>query len=371
MIVSYLRSSSIGNWSFCQHQYFLTYVLGLRSPSNQKADKGTITHKVMECLAQIKQEIQRNPEAKTVSINDDALGLIEGIDVETILKPYKLSTEEVDAINRTRINKSTYKTPCQLPYGHVRFGVEIVERLIDLSYKYYSEVNNHHDWKPVDFKDCTNWSWMALEHNNGQFDPRKRDIVAPEPHFDIAIEKDWAKFTHEGIERTLAIKGTIDLVTDLGDGVYEIVDWKTGQRLDWATGKEKDYKKLKEDTQLLLYHYACTKLFPEAKQIILTIFFIRDGGPFSMCFDISDLSKLENILKTKFQEISKCELPKLQDHSQKSFKCTKLCHFYKTKIGSENTCMAIHKEIKKHGMEHVIKTRSAENFDVNFYESPG
>ena len=31
---------------------------------------------------------------------------------------------------------------------------------------------------------------------------------------------------------TLALKGTIDLITDVGDGVYEIIDWKTGRRLD-------------------------------------------------------------------------------------------------------------------------------------------
>ena len=86
----------------------------------------------------------------------------------------------------------------------------------------------------------------------------------------------------------LAIKGTIDLVTEVDDGVIEVVDWKTGQRKDWATGEQKDYEKLSKDPQLLLYYYAISKLFPQYEQAIMSIFYIRDGGPFSLCFDESD-----------------------------------------------------------------------------------
>jgi hypothetical protein len=35
-------------------------VLGWRGPSNKKADKGTIVHKVLEILAVIKQGLQDN-----------------------------------------------------------------------------------------------------------------------------------------------------------------------------------------------------------------------------------------------------------------------------------------------------------------------
>ena len=44
----------------CQQQYFLEYVLGWRGPSGQKADKGTITHKVLEILVVIKKAQQDN-----------------------------------------------------------------------------------------------------------------------------------------------------------------------------------------------------------------------------------------------------------------------------------------------------------------------
>ncbi|MAJ03272.1 MAG: hypothetical protein CMH03_00685, partial [Marinovum sp.] len=122
------------------------------------------------------------------------------------------------------------------------------------------------------------------------------NVVDPEPHFDIPIEEDWAKYEYEMpngevIEGRLAIKGTIDLVTKIDDDTIEVIDWKTGRRLDWATGQEKDYKKLTTDAQLLLYNYAISKLYPDYKQAIMTIFFVKDGGPFSMCFDKEDQDK--------------------------------------------------------------------------------
>ena len=58
MIVTYIRSSSYGNYDFCQMQYFMTYVLGYRSESGKKAQLGTTCHKVMECLASCQKELQ-------------------------------------------------------------------------------------------------------------------------------------------------------------------------------------------------------------------------------------------------------------------------------------------------------------------------
>ena len=56
----------------CEQQYFIEYVLGWRGPSNQKADKGTIVHKVLEILAFIKQGIQNDKK----TIHDDIVGKI-------------------------------------------------------------------------------------------------------------------------------------------------------------------------------------------------------------------------------------------------------------------------------------------------------
>ena len=177
MIVTYIRSSSYNNYDYCQMQYFITYVLGHRSVSGKKAQLGTIIHKVMECLASCKKELQENTDSKSLSITDDALGEIE----------------------YTKRSLHTKK---------------FVNSLIDRSFDYYTE-NCVHNYTQADKKFCITNTYKALEYNDGQFDPRKRNVVDAEPQFDIPIEEDWAKYKYKMpdgkiIEGQLAIKGTED-----------------------------------------------------------------------------------------------------------------------------------------------------------------
>ena len=289
MIITYFRSSSYNTHSMCEQQYFFEYVLGWRGPSGQKADKGTIVHKVLEILAMIKQGQQNN----LTHINDDEfLG-------------------EID-INNYSLNS-------------------IIEKV----YKHYTTANSHHTWALKDYKDCYNWVYKAIEFNNGMFDPRNRNILRPEQHFDLVIEKPWAKYNYnidnQNIEGYLGLKGTIDLITLANEDTIEVIDWKTGKRLDWATGQEKTQEKLEKDAQLKIYHYAIKKLYPHIQNVIFSIYFINDGGPFSMVFHDDDLIDTENMLRAKFEIIKNTKKPRLN----KSWMCNKLCHFGKTTF--ENT----------------------------------
>ena len=218
----------------------------------------------------------------------------------------------------------------------------------------------------------------ALKYNDGQFDPRKRNVVASEPQFDIAIEEDWAKYEYKMpdgklVEGRLAIKGTIDLVTEVDEGVIEVIDWKTGRRLNWATGEEKTYEKLLEDPQLLLYNYAISKLFPEYKQAIMSIYYIRDGGPFSMCFDKSDQDKFLEMLEKRFKQIQRNDFPQPISRNRTNFKCTKLCHFYKNKWPGTNISMCEHVEehLKAFGEEDTVQRCTRDGHNIGYYEAPG
>ena len=208
--IAYFRSSSFNAHRFCPMQYYLEYALGWRGPSGKKADKGTIVHKVLEITALCKKGAQ---DGKKI-ITDDFIG--------------RVSTANPDP--------------------------KYLEKVIARVYKKYTEAASHHEWSEKDEKDCVKWGWKALQYNEGMFDPRNRDVVEAEPHFDIALEHDWAscsyKIEDEEVSGILSLKGTIDLITDLGDGVYEIIDWKTGRRLDWATGDKKEQKDLFKDPQL-------------------------------------------------------------------------------------------------------------------------
>lgn len=328
----------------CEQQYFIEYVLGLRSPSNKKADKGTIVHKVLEILACIKQAQQNDLDA----INDDMLGDI-----------------------------STTKY--------------VLDTIIKQVYKYYTSQFKHHMWEDKDYKDCHAWVYKAINYNDGAFDPRNRVIVQPEQHFDILIDKEWAKFkysTKDGpLEGKLAIKGTIDLITRIDDKTLEIVDWKTGRRLDWATGQEKTLAKLQHDPQLKMYHYAVQQLYPEVEHIIVSIFFINDGGAYSICYSRDDLASTENMLRNKFETIKSTQIPKLN----KTWKCNKLCHFGKSTF--ENThvqpmieyrdnqitnihqpmtkCEQIKHDVETQGIKNVVDSYTVPGYTIGKYKAPG
>lgn len=377
MLITYIRSSSYNNWDFCQMQYYMNYVLGLPRSSAKKADQGTIVHKVMEVLANCKKEMQRSwCPPQTFTYKDEHIGLVEW-NSDEFLKPTALTNDEVDAINKTRINKYTYKHDAKIPYGTIHYGKEFVDDIFERAYDYYSS----DDWKPVDRKDCYNWTWMAIEYKNGMFDPRRRNIVDAEPHFDFEIDKPWATYKWtlpdgQEISGKLGIKGTIDLITTHPGGIIEIVDWKTGQRKDWATKiksqEVKTYTKLTNDFQLMLYYYAAKRLYPEAKQIIVSIMFVRDGGPYTICMDENTIRQVEDRLCDRFQEIAACQLPAMQDATQRDFRCTRICDYYKMVApNGDNMCKFIHEQIQKRGLDEVTNKYTQEGFSVGTYQAPG
>ena len=340
MITTYFRSSSLNNWKYCELQYFMTYVLGHYSPSGKKADLGTITHAVLETLAICKKRTQFNKRSK-MKITQEPLGDFSFTDAE-------LSTEA------------------------------FVNKVLDRSFEFYKTNSKHNEFNEKDYQFCYKMVWDTLAYNNGQFDPRNRKVIDTEPHFDIPILEDWAKFEFElpngeKMSGNLAIKGTIDLVTEMEDGTIEVIDWKTGQRLDWATGERKDYDKLMKDTQLLLYHYAVSKMYPKYRNSIMTIFFCRDGGPLSLAFDKEDDDKFLLYLKDMFKEIVLNQNPKPISKDRGSFKCQKLCHYYKTTWPDTDKTMCHHidNQLQTIGMAETVKNFSKPGFTIGKYKDPG
>jgi hypothetical protein len=338
MIISYLRSSSFSCHSMCEQQYFLAYNLCIQQPDQFKSMKGSITHKALECIAWHKKCLQDG----VLGWNDDNFG------------PMTIDQCDPDC-------------------------------LIEMSFEYYKNNGNTFKWNPADLRDCREWMWSVLNCQNGHYHPMNRKIVAPEQPFDFVIEKDWAKYDYvlpDGtkLKGQLALKGTMDLVTEIKDGIIEIVDYKTGERIDWANGDIKTYDKLCNDSQLRIYSYAAWKLFPDVKDIIITIFFTRDGkkyvngkppekivgGPFTISLGKDDLEKTESIIRKKFETIRECTEPYLTPHpswsglpskGQKILPCTKFCYYGKTmwKDTDKNICQFIHEETKKKGIDQVIK----------------
>ena len=116
----------------CEQQYLFDYVMGYRSPSNKKADKGTIVHKVLEILAFVKFHQQK----KDKTFVDDIVGEVD------------VNNYDLDAI-------------------------------IDSVYTYYTTAFSHHKWTATDARDCSKWTYKAINYEDGMFDPRKRNILYP------------------------------------------------------------------------------------------------------------------------------------------------------------------------------------------------
>jgi len=346
MHITYFRSSSYNTHEDCQQRYFIESNLGWGGPSGKAADSGTIVHKALEILAMIKVGQQNGKK----TISDKITG--------------RISTSKFD-----------------------------LDKILEKCFGYYTELLTHHNWEEKDYKFCHKTYHKALTASDGMFNPLHRDIVEPELHFDFCIKKDWAKYTYDGIEGYLAMKGTIDLTTKIADDTLEVIDWKTGLHCkNFATGKEYTCSAdFHDNMQLRIYHYAVHQTFPEIEQVMMTMFFINAGGPFTVCFDKNDLIKTEECIREKFEAIKKNEKPKLIQRQDQKWKCRYLCPFGKTTFADTDIkpiqefrrgqvtkkgefmtkCEQVKFEIERKGMQRVIEEYSADGHCVSKYKAPG
>lgn len=328
MLVTYFRSSSYTAWDFCQFKYMLDYTLGFRSPANKKAELGSITHKALELLARKKLAMQNG---------------------EKHFRDEEMSKE----------------------WPIVGFTPD---QAVDAAWNYYTkEKDSLYEWDPADLRRIRRLTEEVLTYNDGQYNPLKRKVVVPEQYFDFTIDEPWAKYAFtlpngQKIEGQLALKGTVDLVCEVDGfpGILELVDWKTGKRLDWATGEKKEWKKLRVDPQLRIYHYALSRLFPQAKEIFVTIFWIADGGPYSLPFCREDLAETEKMIRKRFEEVRSITRPK----QSRTWKCDSFCHYGTNKHESGKTlCNHYHGELMQLGLDKMMKKHA--KGDVTQYGDGG
>lgn len=307
MLSCYLRSSNLSAYEWCPWKFFLASNLGLPDPAGLSAQKGSCVHKALELLAR-KKLAQQNAQK---SFRDDELAIIFFVD---------------------------------------RLTPEVA---LEEAYGYYSNpIRTEQVWTEGDHQDCLDWMNAAIEWGDGMFDPSRRTIVVPEQYFDIAVKRPWATYDYQvrgqRVRGQLHLKGTMDLVTRLGPGVIEYVDWKTGQRKNWSKNRPKDYQDFLDDKQFLLYYYVLRHLYPD-DNVMFTVFYNRDGGPFTIPFGDHDLFRAEEMLRESFETIRADEFPAWV---KPSWKC-KICNYSKqTPTGS--VCENTRKEFVELGMTRFL-----------------
>lgn len=342
--INFFRSSSFNRWEYCEALYCAEYCMGLTGEANKKANLGTAVHKVMENLALLKKA--SDAEEKYITL-------------------------EVGGKTKT----SDYK----------------LQKIIDDVFCYYRDLFANQNWGDEEYNFVDGWTHKALAYNNGQYDPRNLKIIAAEPKYDFELIRDWSmyEFTFNGEKHKgfLKLKGSVDLVFEVMPGTYNILDYKTGKQYNWNTDKEKTAASIQKDPQLHFYTYAVSQLYPEAKEIWATLFYINGEGAFTVCFDKQMIANTELMIKNRFLSIKNCEVPVFN----RTWKCTKLCQMGKTTF--ENThvkpiiefrngmiakrgeymkkCDQMNFEFERKGIAKTIDELKDPNFTLGHYQAPG
>jgi len=306
----------VGSYGWCPHKFFITSNLGLKEPSGKKAESGNIVHKALELLA--RKKLAHQNREKTFC--DPEVG-------------------------------REFATATFTPEMAVQAGWD----------HYTNPERTVHPWTKGDFQKCFNWTWDVLLFNDGMFSPVNRDVVMPEQYFEIELQEDWAKYEYDlpdgrRYEGQLILRGTMDLVTRVRSGLIEYIDWKTGKRRCWVKDKTKEYEDMQHDFQLRLYHLALCHLYPD-DDILMTIYFIQDGGPYSLCYQRSDLPETLDMIRREFERIRRDNSPsRILDRDPNNWKCQRLCHFYDDQHSDSglSTCEHYRQELIQLGLGRVI-----------------
>lgn len=301
MNIKFLRASSINSYKGCEFQFFMEQILEIQSKSGKKALLGTIVHHVLELMA------------------------------------------KGSKVNRT--------------FGIINDHV----KLLDICWNRYVKENPSMPLKPADKKFCL----QTIEKVLGtQYDPRKMKILFTEKQFRIPLIGNGFSYEYYDIVKgsvekgNYEIRGTIDLITEVDKDTIEIVDWKTGSRKCWNSGEVKEYEYLQsKDIQLRMYDLACSMIFPQYRNRMLTMHFVNDGGPFTVSFDNEQRKETLDMIKTYFHTIKWNQLPaRIKDtKASERWKCKSVCHFGKTKTEAGcSICDTVHSYMVGNGIDETI-----------------
>jgi len=324
MQVTFLRSSSYNRWDWCQHLFVLEYGMGYKGPANKKAEAGNIIHKAMEGVALYQLGKQQN-------LTSMEYPEMEPLDLTKPIDFHKIFAD---------------------------------------SFSFYAN-KSEHSYTDEDREEYWNWFQDCLNYKNGFYSPLNNKVFGVEQSFDIEIKKDWAKYKFDlgpnKYEGYLRLKGNIDLILDHGD-YLEALDYKTASRRnDWNKDydNEKGFNEFLKDPQLCIYYYALAHLYPD-KEFMMSIFYVRAGGVFSMPFDRSNLPVIEEMIKNRFQEIKQTQTPALLSRNRKHWKCKSLCFASKV-LGQNSLCEHVANEVKTKGLKQAIIDNTVPGFDLSDY----
>jgi len=137
------------------------------------------------------------------------------------------------------------------------------------------------------------------------------NILETEKPFKIPMPgKEWNGF---------CIKGTIDLIHEINCDTIEIIDYKTG------LNSTKNYYQLIKEIQPRMYHLACSILYPQYKNIIVTFNYVNDTGPTTFMFTNQQMTATIEYIWNLYNHIKDAKILK----RNRIDTCYRMCYFGK------------------------------------------
>lgn len=219
------------------------------------------------------------------------------------VKVNRLSYSKIDTFKTCPLKyKFRYLFQIPSPSAHAaNFGASVHDTIN----KFYEQVRDSADPTLELLKELFEKNWICSGYDNkGHEQARKKHGLEIMDLFFKNEEKSGFKVP-AFLERPFHLKigdisftGRIDRIDKLGDGTYEVIDYKTG--------KSKRDAKLNKDLQLSLYALACRDIFriPVSK---LTLYFLEDGQRNSIEAKELDLEQLKEVLKGTVDELKESQ----------------------------------------------------------------
>lgn len=286
MRINRASASAVNAYAFCPFQYYLNYVLRMEQSSGKAAVQGNIVHQVFEWIGALARRGKYIPP-------------------EWLLER---AWEEWSADNA---HLGLRRTTSRGESADFRFCREAIEKVLD---------------HPI-------------------YNPYKLKVIASEKRFEIDLSgPEWEVTEPDGTKRQFRTTGYIDLIHEVSPDTIEIVDWKTGKRQDWGTMRVKDFYDLMHDIQPRLYHFAATQLYPQYKNVLVTFYWIYDGGPMTLPFTADDILPTIGTIWQFFDTVRRDGTMR----RNRTWKCSRFCFQGRTGI-----CDSVWADLHARGQEYV------------------
>ena len=222
--------------------------------------------------------------------------------------------------------------------------------LLDQAWEMHIKLNPHIEIRrttsrgeAADFKKCREAVETIL--NDEFYNPYKMDnIIDQERWFSIEMPGDeWKTKDENKNDMQFTIRGFIDLVREIDEDTIEIIDWKTGQRMDFYSRVSIDPIQLMREIQPRLYHLASQNLYAKYKNIIITFYYINNGGPITISLSNEDIPFTLAAIWTFFNHVRKDTLLK----RNRSWQC-RMCSYNKNDI-----CTKVWSDLHAHGTKYI------------------